>query len=107
VCTPLRHLGTGVPHDDAPWQIVKYAHDKRQTYRLVAEIGAPYPAAWELGDIDIHRVDCTFPAILKPAVKEQANALRVAKAWRVDDKSALHGRYTDALRVLHADELLV
>lgn len=90
-----------------PWEIVKYAHDKRQTYRLAADIGAPYPATWELGDIDIHRVDCTFPAILKPAVKEQTNALTVAKAWRVDDKSALQARYTDALRLLPADELLV
>jgi D-aspartate ligase len=90
-----------------PWEIVKYAHDKRQTYRLAAEIGAPYPATWELGGIDVHRVDCTFPAILKPAVKEQANALTVAKAWRVDDRSALHARYTDAVRLLPADELLV
>lgn len=90
-----------------PWDIVKYAHDKRQTYRLAAEIGAPYPATWELGGVDIHRVDCTFPAIIKPAVKEQENALTMAKAWRVDDRTALRARYTDALRLLPADELLV
>jgi D-aspartate ligase len=90
-----------------PWEIVKYAHDKRQTYRLAAEIGTPYPATWELGGVDIHRVDCTFPAILKPAVKDQTNALTVAKAWRVDDSSALRARYREALQLLPADELLV
>ena len=89
------------------WDIVKYAYDKRHTYRLAAEIGAPYPSTWELGDVDVRRIDCTFPAILKPAVKEQANALTVAKAWRVDDRSSLLARYSEALQLVPADELLL
>jgi D-aspartate ligase len=90
-----------------PWEVVRYAHDKRQTYRLAAEIGAPYPRTWELGGVNVHRIDCTFPAILKPAIKEQTNALTVAKAWRIDDRSSLLARYTDALQLLPADELLL
>jgi D-aspartate ligase len=90
-----------------PWDIVKYAHDKRHTYRLAAEIGVPYPTTWELGDVDIHRTDYSFPAILKPAVKERANALTLVKGWRVDDRPSLLARYRQALELLPAGELLL
>ncbi len=39
-----------------------------------------------------------FPAVVKPAIKERANALTTAKAWRVDDRAELDRRYARGVR---------
>lgn len=90
-----------------PWEVYRYAHDKQLTERLAAEIGVPSPRMWELGLAGAADIDCRFPAILKPTVKEERNALTVEKAWRVEDRAELAARYAAALQLLPADQIML
>ena len=45
---------------------------------------------------ELAELDCRFPVVLKPTVREQKNAFTRAKAWRVDDRAALLARYREA-----------
>jgi predicted ATP-grasp superfamily ATP-dependent carboligase len=52
-------------------------------------------------------LECPFPVIIKPAVKPQANALTVAKAWRADDQRELLQRYDAACELLDPKLLMI
>jgi len=45
-------------------------------------------------------LECSFPVILKPAVRERQNAFTRAKAWRVADRATLLARYDEAARLV-------
>jgi len=92
----------------APWDVLRWAYDKRLTYRLAAETGLDYP--WTTTPISLEQLatlDCAFPAILKPAVKEVFNSFTHAKAWRVDDRESLLRRYAEARKLIPPDAILV
>jgi predicted ATP-grasp superfamily ATP-dependent carboligase len=91
-------------HTTPSWDVLRWAYDKRLTYQLASRIGVPCPATLGPGDaLDAAR----FPAVLKPAVKEHANALTTAKAWRVDDADELRRRHAEAVQLLEPDVLVV
>jgi len=80
-----------------PWEIARWAHDKRLTYRRAATLGIDYPRSYHPRDPeDLARLDCRFPVVLKPAVREQRNPFTQAKAWRCDDHASLLARYQEA-----------
>ena len=89
-----------------PWDVVRYARDKRLTNELSIELGIPTPRTWNI-DRDGAPPDDLFPAILKPAIKEQTNALTLDKAWPVDGASSLRARYAEAVQLLPADEVML
>ncbi len=67
-----------------PWDVARWAYDKHLTYQRAAEVGVSIPWSYQPRDSDdVGRLDCRFPIILKPAVREQKNAFTLAKAWRV------------------------
>ncbi|HLH94950.1 MAG TPA: ATP-grasp domain-containing protein [Xanthobacteraceae bacterium] len=81
----------------APWETVRFTHDKRATYERAAELGIDYPRCYDPRDLrELAALDCRFPVVLKPTVREQRNAFTRAKAWRVDDRAALQARYQEA-----------
>jgi D-aspartate ligase len=80
-----------------PWDTVRWTHDKRLTYERAAELGIDYPRCYDPHDLqELAALDCRFPVVLKPTVREQRNAFTRAKAWRVDDRAALLTRYQEA-----------
>src|SRR5260370_12784154 len=80
-----------------PWEIVRWAHDKRLTYQRAASLGIDCPLTYQARDLgDIVRLDCRFPVVLKPTVREKRNAFTQAKAWRCDDLVSLVSRYKQA-----------
>jgi D-aspartate ligase len=80
-----------------PWDTVRWTHDKRLTYERAASLGIDYPHCYNPRDLqELAGLDCRFPVILKPTVREQKNAFTRAKAWRVDDRAALLDRYQEA-----------
>ena len=89
------------------WDILRWAHDKRLTHQLAADIGIPFPRTWELASSGVDGLDCEYPVIIKPAVKTQVNALTIAKAWRADSAAELHRRYEEASRLMVPSDLLV
>ncbi len=80
-----------------PWETVRWTHDKRLTYERAAALGLDFPRCYNPRDLqELNALDCRFPVVLKPTVREQRNAFTRAKAWRVDDRAALLARYREA-----------
>jgi len=80
-----------------PWETVRWTHDKRLTYERAAALGIDYPRCYNPRDLqELAELDCRFPVVLKPTVREQRNEFTRAKAWRVDDRAALLARYKEA-----------
>jgi D-aspartate ligase len=60
-------------------------------------LGVDYPwTHYPTGPEDVAALDCTFPAILKPAIKRGYNRFTGAKAWRVENHAELQARYAEA-----------
>jgi len=91
-----------------PWEIARWAYDKHLTYQRAAEIGVNVPWSYHPRDIDdVARLDCRFPVILKPTVREQQNAFTLAKAWRIDDRTALISRYQEAAALVGENNIVL
>ncbi len=100
-------LAAHFTHTSPPWDVVRWAYDKRLTYELAERVGVPCPLTVRVGaTFDPATVDMTFPAVLKPAIKEEANALTTAKAWLVESRDDLLRRYREACLLIDP-ELLV
>ena len=80
-----------------PWETVRFAHDKRLTYERAAALGLDFPRCYNPRDLqDVVTLNCRFPLVLKPAVREEKNAFTRAKAWRADDRASLLVHYRQA-----------
>jgi D-aspartate ligase len=80
-----------------PWETTKWAGDKHLTYQKAAALGIDHPRTYSVSEAtDLATLDCRFPLILKPAVKEGRNALTNSKAWQVDDHDMLARRFSEA-----------
>ncbi len=91
-----------------PWDVLQWAYDKRLTYRLASRLGVPFP--WThvpAGPDDVARLDCNFPAILKPAVKPTLNSFTKAKAWRVESRQSLVASYNEACTMVDPSLILI
>jgi len=90
------------------WNVLRWAYDKRLTYRLAADQKVDYPAtSYPLTDTDIEAVNCEYPAILKPAIHTSINRLTTDKAWRVSNHEELLVRYREARELMPPDLILV
>jgi D-aspartate ligase len=95
-------------HTVAPWNVVRWAHDKRLTYELAERVGVPCPRTfYPRTRDDLAAADVLFPAVIKPTVKESFNRLTAAKAWRVDGKIELLERYAEACTLVDPGTLMV
>jgi D-aspartate ligase len=91
-----------------PWEVVKWAWDKRNTYQRAAELGIPHPRTWTLRDpSDLDRVDGRPPFVIKPAIKEHFLYATGHKAWRADTRDELESHVRAASRLIGAPEVLV
>lgn len=84
-----------------PWEVAQWAYDKRLTNQRAAEVGIDFPWSYYPRDRhDVAQLDCRFPVILKPTVRERRNAFTQAKAWRADDRATLVARYAQAAELV-------
>ena len=91
-----------------PWEILRWAYDKRLTYRAAAEIGVAHPRThYPQSRADLAALDIAYPAILKPAIRAQQNRFTMSKAWRVDDRESLIARYEEAAALLEPSLIMV
>jgi predicted ATP-grasp superfamily ATP-dependent carboligase len=91
-----------------PWEVLRWAYDKRLTYELAAKVGIDCPQTFypRSGD-ELSGCPCEFPAILKPATKEGFNRFTHARAWRVDDRAQLRARYEEASTLVDPETIMV
>lgn len=91
-----------------PWDVVKWAWDKRNTYRLAAELGIPTPRSWTLRDReDLALIEGEPPYVVKPAIKEHFLYATKRKAWRADSRQELETRVRLASELIGAGEVIV
>ncbi len=91
------------------WESVKWAWDKRNTYRLAQQLDIPMPAthypktADQLAELD----SLAPPFAIKPAIKEHFLYAAKAKAWRADSHSELRILFEKASKVAGPGEIMV
>ena len=90
------------------WEVLRWAYDKRLTYRLAeqAQIAHPF-TLYPAGEADLETADCSFPAILKPAAHVAVNRFTAEKAWPVTNREELLARYREARKYVPPDLILV
>lgn len=99
-----KHLRLATP----PWSVLRWAYDKRLTYRLAGDLGIPYPRTVQPATRDeVAEQAWGFPIILKPASKPALNRFTRAKAWRADDRWHLLSRYDEAVRLVDPSLILL
>jgi D-aspartate ligase len=91
-----------------PWEVLRWAYDKRLTYSLAADLGIAHPwTRLPRSREEVAALDCAFPAILKPAFKDRINPFTLAKAWRVEDRRQLLERYDQACELIDPHSIMV
>ena len=91
------------------WETVKWAWDKRNTYRLAQELDIPTPVTHYPENIhQLDKLDClTPPFAIKPAIKEHFFYATKAKAWRASNHTELRTLFQKASEVAGQGEIMV
>jgi D-aspartate ligase len=90
------------------WDVVRWAWDKRNTYRLADELGIPTPRTWYVRDLaDVGAIDAQPPLVIKPAIKEHFVYATKDKAWRADSRADLERLFAKATNVVNPGEVMV
>jgi D-aspartate ligase len=94
-----------------PWEVVRWAIDKRLTDRMARELKVPYPRTWypssehDLGDLD--GLDYSFPVIIKPAISIRMQHSARLKALPAGNFEELCLQYRIATTLVHPEEIMV
>jgi D-aspartate ligase len=92
----------------APWETMKHAYDKGLTYQLARRTGVDLPwTARPQHRSEVAAMDCSYPAILKPTVKESVNAFTQSKAWAVASRDELIRLYDAAASLVDPGTILI
>jgi predicted ATP-grasp superfamily ATP-dependent carboligase len=102
------HLGKHYLLTTPSWDVMRWAYDKRLTYELARdlEIAIPrthYPRTRE----EVGALNCSYPVVLKPAVKYQVNSFTAARAWPVHTREELLAHYDEARELVEPDIIMV
>ena len=91
------------------WDVVKWAWDKRNTYKLADRLGIPTPATHYLTDSSqLKELEhLTPPFVIKPAIKEHFIYATKAKAWRADTFAELKVLFEKASALTGPREVMI
>ncbi|HTC61544.1 MAG TPA: hypothetical protein VK709_01770 [Candidatus Saccharimonadales bacterium] len=90
------------------WDILRWAYDKRFTYRLAADQQVDYPSTiYPAIEADLETANITFPVILKPATHATINRFTTDKAWPVKNCQELLARYREARELIAPNLILL
>jgi predicted ATP-grasp superfamily ATP-dependent carboligase len=95
-----------VPTPD--WDVVRWAWDKRNTYKLARDVGIAIPRTWFLESIEeLRQIDVVFPLIIKPAIKEHFIYATKTKGWRANNRDELVNLLKQATTFVPISELML
>jgi D-aspartate ligase len=90
------------------WDVVRWAWDKRNTYRLADELGIPTPGTWYPRDLEeLRAIEAQLPLVIKPAIKEHFLYATKDKAWRADTPSELETLFAKAAAIVEPGEVMI
>lgn len=91
-----------------PWEVLRWAHDKRLAYHVAQEMGIPYPKTWyPAGEEDLRALPVTFPAIVKPTISIRLQHAIGRKALPARDPSDLLAQYRRAAAIMGQQGILI
>ncbi len=100
--TPLFRVPT------PPWQTIRYAWDKRETYQLARTLGIPTPHIWLTNNYaEVSTLANYLPLVLKPAIKEHFFYATRTKAWRANTPAELAAHYLSACQLMDHQEIIL
>lgn len=103
-----RALSTRFVITTPKWEVLRWAYDKRLTYRLAAGLGVDHPRThYPQSGGELAGLEIAYPAILKPALRAEENRFTMAKAWRADDRVSLLAKYDEATRLVDPSLIMV
>jgi predicted ATP-grasp superfamily ATP-dependent carboligase len=90
------------------WEIVKWAWDKRNTYRLANELDIPTPATFCPENVDqLDQLDSLQPPFaIKPAIKEHFVYATKAKAWLANSHEEFRTLFQKASEFVPCGEIM-
>jgi D-aspartate ligase len=92
----------------APWDTVRWAWDKTNTYNLAAELGIPVPRTYNpRTEKELSELYSRLPLAIKPAVKENFFYATGAKAWRAETPEQLNELFRKATQQIRPEEILI
>lgn len=95
-----------VPTPD--WNVVQWAWDKRNTYRLAQQLGIGIPRTWyPQSEEELRHIDAEFPLVIKPAIKEHFIYTTKVKAWRAANREELSSQFRQAAGFVPRGELII
>jgi len=90
------------------WDIVQWANDKRQTYRMAQETGIPYPKTYyPTNEDELATIDTPFPCIIKPAISVRLQYRTHLKALPAHSPNDLLNQYRRAQESISSAEIMV
>ena len=91
-----------------PWDKLRWGCDKRLLSKMAAELQIDQPWTFCPQDrAEVAKLSCSFPVIIKPALREAFNRLTADKAWRVDDRDSLLARYDEARSMISPELIMI
>lgn len=90
------------------WDVLRFAYDKKLTYRLAKKSGIDIPKTFFPGDFDeLEQLDSDFPVIIKPSIKTHFFNKTRKKALRVNSKKELVQKYMETLSIIDSSEIMI
>jgi predicted ATP-grasp superfamily ATP-dependent carboligase len=91
------------------WDVVRWAWDKRNTYRLARELSIPTPVTKYFTETDeLSELEgLTPPFAIKPAIKEHFIYATKAKAWCANNHAELKMLFEKAAEIVGPGEVMV
>jgi D-aspartate ligase len=91
-----------------PWEVLRWAHDKRLLNQAADEVGLPHPHTWyPRNEDELQRLDVLFPAIIKPASSIDLQYSLGRKALPARDRDQLAASYRAAAQVVPPEQIMV
>jgi len=89
------------------WEQLQWACDKNLAYRRAQQCGLAVPRTYDRAALeDPALAHVSFPLVLKPALRVEANRLTADRAWRVDDAKSFARLYRDACGLMGAAQVV-
>lgn len=91
-----------------PWDIVRWAGDKRLTYQMADELHVPYPRTWyPQSEDELGAMQFSFPVILKPAISIHLQYATRLKALPATNHTELLEQYRTMASIMAPEEIMV
>jgi predicted ATP-grasp superfamily ATP-dependent carboligase len=91
-----------------PWDVIRWAWDKNNTWKMAEKIGIPSPRTWNVTSAEeLPSLYPHLPLAVKPAVKENFFYATGAKAWRAETPEQLRCLFKRAALEIKVEDIML